>query len=105
MLDGLPTGPDIPLPVWLWRIGDALWLAVEAEHYQLLQRALRERFAGDAIVIMTLANGSRPTYLPTAEVYDTGVYPETIALVARGSLERLIDQIASRIAEWKKTSP
>ena len=40
---------------------------------------------------MTLANGSRPSYLPTAEVYDTGVYPETIAVLARGSLERLIE--------------
>ncbi|MBI3866861.1 MAG: hypothetical protein HY290_33695 [Planctomycetia bacterium] len=102
-LDALPTGPDIPLPVWLWRIGDAFWLAVEAEHYQLLQRALREKFYGTTIVVMTLANGSRPTYLPTAEVYDTGVYPETIAVLARGSLEKLIEQIAARIAEWQNS--
>jgi hypothetical protein len=101
-IDALPSGPDIPLPVWLWRIGDALWVAVEAEHYQLLQRALRERFVGTPIVVMTLANGSRPTYLPPSEAYDTGVYPETIAVLARGSLERLIEQIAARIAEWQE---
>jgi hypothetical protein len=104
-LDALPSGPDIPLPVWLWRIGDALWVAVEAEHYQLLQRALREKFAGTPIVVMTLANGSRPTYLPTSESYDTGVYPETIAVLARGSLERLIEQIAARISDWQSSSP
>ena len=83
----LPAGPEIPLPVWLWRIGGALWVAVEAEHYQRLQVALRERFPGLAIIVMTLANGSRPSYLPTAETYDTGAYPETIAVLARGSLE------------------
>lgn len=103
-LDSLPTGPDIPLPVWIWQIGDALWVAVEAEHYQLLQRALRERFAGTPIIVMTLANGSRPTYLPTKEAYDTGAYPETIAVLARGSLERLIEQIAARIVEWQQNS-
>jgi hypothetical protein len=102
-LAALPTGPDIPLPVWLWEIGDALWLAVEAEHYQHLQRSLRERFPGFPIVVMTLANGSRTTYLPTADVYDTGVYPETIAVLARGSLEKLIEAIAERISAWRST--
>jgi hypothetical protein len=100
-LDALPAGPDIPLPVWIWQIGDALWVAVEAEHYQLLQRALRDKFVGTPIVVMTLANGSRPTYLPSADTYNTGAYPESIAVVARGSLERLIEQIAARITEWR----
>lgn len=99
-LAALPTGPDIPLPVWLWEIGDALWVAVEAEHYQVLQRKLRERFPGLSIVVMTLANGSRYTYLPAAEAYDTGAYPETIAVLARGSLEKLIDAIGEKIAAW-----
>jgi hypothetical protein len=100
-LDALPAGPEIPLPVWLWRMGDALWVAVEAEHYQLLQRVLRNKFSGTPIVVMTLANGSRPTYLPATDTYITGAYPETIAVVARGSLERLIEQIAARITEWR----
>ncbi|MBS0263066.1 MAG: hypothetical protein JSS02_14070 [Planctomycetes bacterium] len=100
-LEVLPAGPDIPLPVWLWRMGDAIWMAVEAEHYQLLQRALREKFIGVPIVVMTLANGSRPSYLPTSDKYNTGAYPETIAVLARGSLERLIEQIAARITEWQ----
>jgi hypothetical protein len=103
-LAALPTGPDIPLPVWLWEIGDALWVAVEAEHYQTLQRTMRERFPGTPIVVMTLANGSRPSYLPTAEAYDTGVYPETIAVLARGSIEKLIDAIGEKISEWRLKS-
>jgi len=100
-IGALPAGPTIPLPVWLWRIGGAFWLAVEAEHYQRLQRTLRQRFPGQAIVVMTLANGSRPAYLPTAEMYNTGAYPETIAIVARGSLERLIEIISEKINAWR----
>src|SRR5262249_47660282 len=30
---GLPPGRTFPMPVTLWQTGDALWLAVEAEHY------------------------------------------------------------------------
>ena len=50
----------------------------------------------------TLANGSRVTYLPTAEMYETGAYPETIALLARGSLEQLADAIGKRLAAWQR---
>jgi hypothetical protein len=101
----LPAGAAIPLPAWLWRIGGALWLAIEAEHYQRLQTALRKRFPGQPIVVMTLANGSRLSYLPTAETYETGAYPETIAVVARGSLERLIEVVGEKIAAWLSPKP
>jgi hypothetical protein len=96
----LPPGDVFPLPVTLWRMGDALWLAVEAEHYQYLQTALRQRFAGVPIVVMTLANGSRPTYLPTADAYGKGIYQESIAVLAPGCLESLTEAIGAAMAEW-----
>ena len=34
---------------------------------------------------MTLANGSRAAYLPTADAYGKGIYQETIAVLAAGS--------------------
>jgi len=77
-----------------------LWLAVEAEHYQLLQRTLRERFAGVPIVVATLANGARCTYLPTIDAYHKGIYQESIAVLAPGSLEQLIDAIGRQIDAW-----
>lgn len=98
-LDSLPDGPEFPFPVLLWRIGGALWLAVEAEHYQWLQQTLRERFPRMPLIVITLANGSRPSYLPTADVYDTGIYQESIALLARGSLEKLVEQISAEIEQ------
>lgn len=98
-LASLPDGPEFPFPVVLWRIGDALWLAVEAEHYQWLQQTLRQRYPNRPLIVITLANGSRPSYLPTADVYDTGIYQETIALLARGSLEKLVENISAAIED------
>jgi hypothetical protein len=96
----LPPGPTFPLPLALWQIGDLFWLAVEGEHYQLLQTALRRRFPGVPIVVATLANGSRPAYLPTADAYGKGIYQESIAVLAPGCLERVIAAIGDQLQTW-----
>jgi hypothetical protein len=96
----LPQGETFPLPVALWQIGDGVWLAVEGEHYQALQRTLRERFAGFPLVVTTVANGSRPTYLLPADAYGKGIYQETVAVLAPGSLEQLIDTLSRQIQPW-----
>jgi hypothetical protein len=98
-LSNLPSGDAFPMAVALLRIGNACWLAVEAELYNLFQRSLRERFPHIPIIVATLTNGARATYLPTRESYGTGVYQESIALLAPGSLERLIDCVADEITK------
>lgn len=100
-LRSLPPGPTYPFPVVLWQIGDAVWLAVESEHYQALQVELRRRFPDLAIVVATLVNGRIHTYLPPREIYGSGIYQETIALLAAGCLERLIEEIGDEIAAWQ----
>ena len=80
----LPPGPDYPLAIVLIQTGDAFWLAVEAEHYNVLQRELRERFPDVALVVITLMDGGRVAYLPTADTYGKGLYQETIAVLAPG---------------------
>lgn len=97
----LPRGPRYPLAMALWQVGDAFWLAVESEHYQILQRAVREAFPGVAIVVMTIVNGSRAVYVPPAEIYGKGIYQETIALLAPGSLEQVIDAAVHQIRSWR----
>lgn len=96
----LPPGPTFPLPVTLWQMGDALWLAVEAEHYQLLQTSLRQRFPKVPLVVMTIVNGSRAAYLPTADTYGKGIYQESIAVLEKGSLEKLIEAIGNEMTKW-----
>jgi hypothetical protein len=99
-LGSISGGDSYPFPIHLWQLGGAIWVAVESEHYQLLQRSLRERFPEVVIVVATIVNGSLHTYLPPREVYGTGIYQETIALLAPGSLETLIEEIAAQIGEW-----
>lgn len=97
----LPTGPQYPLAMALWQLGDAFWLAVESEHYQVLQRAVRDAFPDTPIVVMTIVNGSRAAYLPPAEAYGKGIYQETIALLAPGCLEQVIDAAVHQIRSWQ----
>ena len=96
-LVSLPLGDFFPFPICIWRIGDALWLAVEGEPYSLLQTALRERFPSTPMIIMGLGGGWRPGYLPTRETYGKGIYQESIAVLAAGCLERLIDVLTERV--------
>jgi hypothetical protein len=99
-LHTLPPGKTFPLPVVLCQMGDAVWLAAEAEHYQALQREVRRSFPNTPIVVVTLANGSRAAYLPTADAYGKGIYQESIAVLAAGCLERLIEVLIQEIGSW-----
>src|SRR5688572_11664085 len=97
-LSQLPPGEAFPLQVVLWRIGDGFWLGVQGESYSLLQTELRRRFPGTPIIVGSVAADWGASYLPPAGTYGTGTYQESIAVVAAGSLEQLIDSIATRIA-------
>ena len=94
----LPDDPHYPLDVELRRIGDAWWLSVPGEHYSLLQTELRRRFPGHPLIIATIANGWGPSYLPTRETYGKGIYQESIAIVAPGSLERIVEEVSRAIS-------
>lgn len=94
----LPPGTHFPFPVRIWKLGDAVWVFLESEHYNLLQRALRARFPETPILINSLVNGPRCIYLPTEAYYNTGVYQETIAVLAAGALESLTQTIGDEIA-------
>lgn len=94
----LPLGDFYPLQVVLFRIGDAVWIGVQGESYSLLQTELRRRFPDKTLIIASIAADWGASYLPPRELYDTGIYQESIAIVAPGSLEQLIDSIASRLS-------
>ena len=82
----------------LWRIGDALWVGVQGESYSLLQTELRRRFPDQIIIVASIATDWGASYLPPRDYYDTGIYQESIAVVAAGSLEQLIESIAQRMS-------
>ncbi|MCA9204962.1 MAG: hypothetical protein KDA59_18045, partial [Planctomycetales bacterium] len=61
------------------------------EPYQQLQTELRQRFPDQTLIVCGLADEWGPSYLPPADLYGKNIYQESIAVVAAGSLERLID--------------
>ncbi|MGZ0170351.1 MAG: neutral/alkaline non-lysosomal ceramidase N-terminal domain-containing protein [Planctomycetales bacterium] len=93
----LDDAETYPYPIRLWKMGDAVWVALDGEHYNVLQRNLRNHFANVPLIIGTLANGSDVWYLPDADSYGKGLYQEDASILAKGSLEKLeaalIDQI------------
>ena len=96
----LPAGKTYPFSLLLARLGDAFWLMLEGEHYHWLQQILRDRFPEKPIVIATLTGGQTHTYLPTRDSYGTGVYEESVAIFAPGSLEILAEEISGAIERW-----
>lgn len=93
----LPNGRSYSYAASLWRAGDAIWLLLNGEHYNVLQTELRRRFPNYTLVIGTLANGSDVWYLPDADSYGKGLYQEEASVLERGSLETLIDALTLSI--------
>ena len=96
-VEHLPAGDVFPYRADLWRIGDAIWIPLDGEHYNLLQRSLRERFPHHTLIIGTLANGSKAGYLPDNNSYGKGLYQERASFLKQGSLEQLGEALTETI--------
>lgn len=86
----------LPLPVWLWRIGDALLLGTPAEAHSPLQTELRHQFPRNAVAVMNIVNGYT-SYIPPREDYSLNSYQSQVALYQPGCLETLIEACAKAI--------
>lgn len=95
----LPAG-QLPYLVDLWRVGDAIWICIDGEPYYALQSELQKRFPDRTILVLTLANGAKSSYLPTREAYQKALYQVEVSFVAPGSLERIIDAIDQELRTW-----
>jgi len=101
-LKSLPAGDAFPYEVVVWRLGDSIWVSVQGEPYNFLQTELRRRFSEYAIIVASISSHWGPTYLPTADTYDKGIYQESIAVVRRGCLEQVIEAVATCIEDLMK---
>ncbi len=95
---GLPAGESFPYAATILRMGDAVWIPLNGEHYNILARRLRERFPGRPLIVGTLANGSDVWYLPDKDSYGKGLYQERASVLACGSLERLTEALGDAVA-------
>ena len=92
----LGDASSFDLPIYVWRIGDAVLVGSCCEAYSLLQRKLRHRFPDHTILCMNLINGSLG-YLPPEELYDTDVYQVWQTPFDRGSFELTLEAMTEVI--------
>jgi len=79
-----------PMAVWVWRVGEVVFVGYPAEAFSLLQRELRAAFPDRTVVVMNVVNGSIG-YLPPAPLYDEDMYEVWQTPLERGCHEALRD--------------
>ncbi|MCP4169972.1 MAG: hypothetical protein GY758_04265 [Fuerstiella sp.] len=103
-VEHLPVSDTLPYAVQIWKLGDAIWLALDGELYNVLQRRLRKTFPDTSIVLGTLANGSKAWYIPDRDSYGKGLYQEDASVLAQGALEQLFDFLVLKIGALLQTT-
>ncbi|MDW8351769.1 MAG: neutral/alkaline non-lysosomal ceramidase N-terminal domain-containing protein [Anaerolineae bacterium] len=91
-------GDRAAVPIWLWRIGDALLVANPNEAYSQLQVELRRRFPARAIAVLNITNGGY-AYLPPRALYTRNQYQVWQTPYAAGCLELTIAACADAITK------
>jgi hypothetical protein len=90
LAEALGEGPVFEMPLWIWRLGGALLVAVPNEPYSVFQVELRRRLPGTPLLVLGTTNRTMG-YLSPAETYGTGLYQEQQSPFAPGCLEQTID--------------
>jgi len=96
----LGDDPVHEMPVWTWRLGGALAVAVPNEPYSIFQVELRRRFAGTPLLVMGVTNRTLG-YLSPEETYGTGLYQEQQSPFAPGCLEQALEAAAASLGELR----
>ena len=78
------------LPLYCWRLGDALLLALPDEPYNILQRHVRAAFPGTPVLVLTVTNGAFG-YLCPEDTYGSGRYQVVQSPYLPGCLEQVMD--------------
>ena len=100
----LGEGPTHAMPLWAWRLGEALLVAVGNEPYSDFQTELRRRFGGTPLLVLMTTNGG-VGYLPPRETYGSGRYQEQQSPYAPGCLEQSIEAAANALAALQPATP
>lgn len=85
----LGDDPVHQMPIWLWRLGDALVVACPNEAYSQMQTELRARFPRRPVLVLGCTNGT-VGYLPPRDRYGSGLYQEQQSPFLPGCLEQTI---------------
>ncbi len=83
----------------LWQVGDGVWVWLNGEPYNVLQRELRQRFPATPLVFGVLCNQPHAYILPRDRA-GLGLYQEECSSLAPGALEAIIEAIAAQLRAW-----
>ena len=86
----LGDDPVHAMPIWVWRLGDALLVACPNEAYSQMQTELRARFPHQPVLVLGCTNGT-VGYLPPRDSYGSGLYQEQQSPFLPGCLEQTIE--------------
>ena len=81
-------GTTARLPLWSWRMGEAMLVAQPNEAYAEFQIALRREFAPRPVVVLNVTDGYAG-YLPPQSHYTRDQYSVWQTPFASGGLEQL----------------
>ena len=93
-------GTTHAMPLWTWRLGEALLVATGNEPYSVFQAELRRRVAGTPLLVLMTTNGG-VGYLPPRETFGTGRYQEQQSPYAPGCLEQSIEAAAAALDDLR----
>jgi hypothetical protein len=93
----LGEGETHTMPLWFWRLGDAVLVAIPEEPYSAIQAMLRETFPESPVWVLGVTNGDLG-YLPPRESYGTGVYQEVQSPYQPGCFEATVEAAKRGIA-------
>jgi hypothetical protein len=100
LAQALGDGPVYTMPLWIWRLGEALLVAVPNEPYSVFQVELRRRLAGTPLLVLGTTNRTMG-YLSPEETYGTGLYQEQQSPFAPGCLEQTMEVAAGTLEELR----
>ena len=93
----LGRDPVHHMPLWVWRLGQAMLVAICQEPYAVVQQTLRQRFPGVPVVVMGVTNRSYG-YLPPRELFGKGLYQEQQSPYAPGCMELTLNAAVEGVA-------
>jgi hypothetical protein len=82
-------GAVTSMPLWAWRIGDAILVGQPNEAYSRFQIALRDSFPQHTLAVINLVNGSAG-YLAPSDLYPGNAYQIQQSPFAAGAFEQLL---------------
>lgn len=95
----LPQDGVMPYDFSVRRMGDAFWVSVGGEPYNVIQTTLRARFPDHPIVMTVLAGSLAVAYLLPQDRYGLGLYQEEPSCLAPGCLEQVTEAVGDYIEE------